>query len=141
MRIVNISSLSKTKAFAHTLYQTYGRTVYALSGDLGAGKTTLVQYLCALDGVTDDVVSPSYGIINTYDGINGVVYHLDLYRLDDEEEAIAIGIEDVLFSNVLVMIEWADKFPELLPCSYIKVELEYQRDGERIAKVESMPSS
>ena len=75
------------------------QTVFAFHGGMGAGKTTFIHALCLAKGVTDTVGSPTFSIINEYRYPGGSIFHLDLYRLKDQEEAAQAGVEDVLFSD------------------------------------------
>ena len=87
-------------------------TVFAMHGDMGAGKTTFVHSLCEQLGVKDAISSPTFSIINQYKAAGEkIVYHIDLYRLKDEEEAIQAGIEDCLFSGNICFVEWPDRAP------------------------------
>jgi tRNA threonylcarbamoyladenosine biosynthesis protein TsaE len=82
---------------------------------MGAGKTTFIHALCQLKGVTDMVGSPTFSIINEYQFPGGKIFHLDLYRLKDEEEALRAGVEDVLYSGELCLVEWPDRAPGIFP--------------------------
>ena len=98
--------------------------VLAFIGDLGSGKTTLIKKLCYQLGVSDDISSPTYSIINEYESKLGSIYHIDLYRLKDEDEALDIGIEDYLYGEGICMIEWPQIITELLPFPYLELEIE-----------------
>jgi tRNA threonylcarbamoyladenosine biosynthesis protein TsaE len=89
--------------------------VFAFHGEMGAGKTTFIHALCALKGVKDTVGSPTFSIINEYRYAGGTIYHIDLYRLKDEEEALRAGVEDVLYSGELCLVEWPDRAPGIFP--------------------------
>ena len=89
--------------------------VFAFHGEMGAGKTTFIHALCALKGVKDTVGSPTFSIINEYRYAGGPIYHIDLYRLKDEEEALRAGVEDVLYSGELCLVEWPDRAPGIFP--------------------------
>jgi len=89
--------------------------IFAFHGSMGAGKTTFIHALCAARGVTDTVGSPTFSIINEYRYPGGKIYHLDLYRLKDEEEALRAGVEDVLYSGEFCLVEWPDRAPGLFP--------------------------
>jgi tRNA threonylcarbamoyladenosine biosynthesis protein TsaE len=89
--------------------------VFAFHGDMGAGKTTFIHALCNLKGVKDTVGSPTFSIINEYQYPDGKIYHIDLYRLKDEEEALRTGVEDVLYSGELCLVEWPDRAPGIFP--------------------------
>ena len=96
--------------------QTKQYKVFALHGEMGAGKTTFVHALCEVIGVQDMVSSPTFSIINEYaTRENDIIYHIDLYRLKDEAEAIAGGVEDCLLSGHTCLVEWPDKAPGILP--------------------------
>ncbi|MBS1662431.1 MAG: tRNA (adenosine(37)-N6)-threonylcarbamoyltransferase complex ATPase subunit type 1 TsaE [Bacteroidetes bacterium] len=100
------------------------RTVYAFHGDMGAGKTTFIHALCAVKGVTDTVGSPTFSIINEYRYDGGRIFHIDLYRLKDEEEAIRTGVEDVLYSGDICLVEWPDRAPGIFPPDTVELRVE-----------------
>ena len=91
--------------------------VFAFHGNMGAGKTTFIHALCDAKGVKDVVGSPTFSIINEYVYANGTgkIFHMDLYRLKDEEEAIQAGVEDCLYSDHICLVEWPEKAPGIFP--------------------------
>ena len=91
-----------------------GEKITFLYGDLGAGKTTFVKRLVEKLGSTDETSSPTYSLVNEYDVTGGKLYHIDLYRLNDEQEALEIGIEDYLYSGHYCMIEWPQVIEKLV---------------------------
>lgn len=100
-------------------------TVVGLVGDLGAGKTLFVQSLAKTLGVEGDVTSPSFSLMNIYEGICPIV-HFDLYRLEREEELEDIGFFEYTDEpEGLVLVEWPDKFPDAMPEEYVLVEIAY----------------
>ena len=101
------------------------RTVFAIHGDIGAGKTTFIHALCDVKNVKDIVGSPTFSIINEYMYIENdhekKIFHIDLYRLKDEQEAIHAGIGDCLYSDHICMVEWPGKIPSLLPPNAVHI--------------------
>ena len=98
--------------------------VIALHGDMGAGKTTLVAALCEALGSEDLTGSPTFSIINQYQTRNGkTIYHMDWYRLKGEEEAVAAGVEDALYSGNICLVEWPDRAPALLPDDTLHLQI------------------
>ena len=102
--------------------------VIAFHGNLGSGKTTFIHALCDIRKVSDVVSSPTFSIINEYffgeAGIQKKIFHIDLYRLRDEQEAIEVGVEECLFSDHICLIEWPEKIPSLLPPDSMHVFIE-----------------
>jgi len=99
--------------------------VLAFHGEMGAGKTTLISALCKVLGSGDTIGSPTFSIINQYNTNAGkTIYHMDWYRVKDEEEAIEAGVEDALYSGNLCLVEWPEKAPGLLPAEVLHVYLE-----------------
>lgn len=104
------------KAAGQFLAFTKGYTIFAFSGELGAGKTTFINALCKQLNAEDSATSPTYSIIQEYPTKNGgLLYHMDWYRLENSEEALNAGVEDCLNSGNICMIEWPEKAVDLLP--------------------------
>jgi tRNA threonylcarbamoyladenosine biosynthesis protein TsaE len=97
--------------------------VVTLEGDLGAGKTTLVQAICRGYGVTGPVTSPTFALVHEYHAEHSPVYHLDLYRLANPAQLANIGWEDVLSATALVLIEWPDRAQGEIPAAAHAVHL------------------
>lgn len=112
---------------------TAGKTVFAFHGQMGAGKTTFIHAVCDAKKVKDVVGSPTFSIINEYEydceGTKKVMFHIDLYRLKDEEEAIRTGVEDALYSGFICLVEWPEKAPGIFPDDtvHVWIELIYSR--------------
>ena len=110
------------------------RTVYAFYGQMGAGKTTFINALCRRLGVEDDVTnSPSFAIINEYrsDTTAELIYHFDLYRLEDIDEALEIGVEDYFDSGALCFLEWPERIEDILPDDTVRVDIRVNDDDAR----------
>ena len=106
--------------------------IVAFSGELGAGKTTFIKQLCRNLGVADEVSSPTFSIIQEYFSLeNGVVYHIDLYRIKDESEALNAGIEDCLDSGHWCFVEWPEKAPGIFVPDTVYVNLQIVRESRR----------
>jgi tRNA threonylcarbamoyladenosine biosynthesis protein TsaE len=122
-------SLNNIKEIATRFWKIAGDAkVVAFHGEMGAGKTTFIHALCDVKGVKDAVTSPTFSIINEYDysenGLTKKIYHIDLYRLRNEEEAIRAGIEDCLYSDDICFVEWPDKAPGILPMNTCHIYIE-----------------
>jgi len=98
---------------------TEGKTVFAFHGSMGAGKTTFIHALCDAKEIKDVVGSPTFSIINEYvyncEGTKRPLFHMDLYRVQDEEEALRAGVEDALYSGYICLVEWPEKAPGIFP--------------------------
>ena len=122
--------LDKIKDAAVWFWETtQDKKVIAFHGDMGAGKTTFIHALCEVKGVKDVVGSPTFSIINEYYFSEGMIYHIDLYRLKDEQEAIRTGIEDCIYSDHTCFVEWPEKAPGIFPADTVHAFIEV-RDSE-----------
>ena len=97
----------------------------SISGELGAGKTTLVQAICRGYGVDEDVTSPTFAIVHRYQSPRSPVYHLDLYRLKSADELRNIGWDDLLGEDALVLIEWPERAGDHLPHDHVPISLQH----------------
>ncbi len=114
------------------LQQTDGRKVFAFHGEMGAGKTTFITTICKELGVAEVTGSPTFSIINQYKNNNGeFIYHMDLYRLKDEEEALQAGVEDCFYSGNYCFVEWPDKAPDIFPEDTVHCFLSLAADNTR----------
>jgi tRNA threonylcarbamoyladenosine biosynthesis protein TsaE len=103
--------------------------VVSLTGDLGAGKTTLVQGAAQALGVEDPVLSPTFTLVREYQG-RVPIYHLDVYRLERLQDVIDLGFEELLDRGGIVFVEWGDAIDVLLPPEHLRVELSLPADGQ-----------
>ena len=126
-------SPAETIALARTLAATLRRgAVLALSGDLGAGKTHFVKGLAAGLGTAASVTSPTFTLLHEYPGGRLPLYHFDFYRLDAADEALKIGLDEYLDGDGACVIEWAEKFPALLPPHTRWLRFTHRADGARM---------
>ena len=131
IRIKNIDEMSEK---AHEFIQQLGeRRVVAFYGAMGAGKTTFIRAVCQELGVHEPVTSPTFAIVNEYDG---PIYHFDFYRIKKLEEVYDMGYEDYFYSGALCFIEWPELIEELLPTDAVKVSIREQENGTRTVEFE-----
>jgi tRNA threonylcarbamoyladenosine biosynthesis protein TsaE len=123
---------------------TQDKVVFAFHGQMGAGKTTFIHALCDAKGVKDVVGSPTFSIINEYEyvpiaigseGTKKVLFHMDLYRIKDEEEALRAGVEDALYSGYICLVEWPEKAPGIFPDNTVHVFIELVDSKTRRLKI------
>ncbi len=100
--------------------KTKGSTCFAFHGEMGAGKTTFIGSVCEVLGVAEGQSSPTFSIINAYQTTeNGNIFHIDLYRLKDEREAIAAGVEDCFDQDAFCFVEWPERAPGIFPMDVV----------------------
>ena len=106
--------------------------VVLLIGELGAGKTTIAKGIVKGLGAgkPDDVSSPTFTLIHEF-GDESKVYHLDLYRIERASQVLALGIDDLLDQDAVLLVEWGERFPELWPASRVEIELKWAGDATR----------
>lgn len=102
----------------------------SLTGELGAGKTTLAQSICEGYGVLESVTSPTYALVHMYEAEKSPVYHVDLYRLDNEVQLTNIGWDDILGERAVVIVEWPERAGERIPADHLHIDLEYLADDQ-----------
>lgn len=122
---IYIQSLEELPQRAKDFFDIVGKErVFAFKGKMGAGKTTFIKALCEQLGVEDNVCSPTFAIVNVYFSNKvGDVYHFDFYRLDNEAQALDIGVEEYFYSGNYCFMEWAENIPSLIPDNCIEVEI------------------
>lgn len=122
--ILESTELSSMPEAAQKILQQFDNVrIFVLSGNLGAGKTTLIKKLCQQAGYSGNVSSPTFSIINEYGTDKKTIYHMDLYRLEDIDEALEIGIEEYLYSGSYCFIEWAEVIIPILPLPFVVIEI------------------
>jgi tRNA threonylcarbamoyladenosine biosynthesis protein TsaE len=140
MTEISCPSAQDTFAFGDTLGRCAGPgTVVALIGELGAGKTVIARGVGAGLGVKTRVQSPTFILVQNHEGGRLPFWHADLYRLTDLEELEQIGLDEQLGGAGVVLIEWADRFPEWLPADRLEVRIEDDGEGRRLTIVGTGP--
>lgn len=109
--------------------------VILLDGDLGAGKTTFTQSLAKALGIEEVVNSPTFSIVNEYEFNKGVLYHFDLYRIEEAEELFDIGFEEYFLKEGIIIIEWAEKFINEIPQPWLKIYITKEDENSRIFQI------
>ena len=133
-------SVEETIALGHALGATLRRgDVLALCGELGAGKTHFVKGVAAGLGANAAVTSPTFTLIHEYIGGRLPLYHFDFYRLEAEDDALKIGLDEYLDGDGVCVIEWADKFPALLPPHTRWLRFAHRADGARAIEESAEP--
>lgn len=131
--LADVGALAMTEGELRDWGRRFGRAAQApvlvtVSGELGAGKTTLVQAICAGYGVTDEVTSPTYTLVHEYPAPRSPVYHLDLYRLDSPAQLDALGWDELLSTRAICLIEWPERAGDRLPAGRVALSLQHLPD-------------
>jgi tRNA threonylcarbamoyladenosine biosynthesis protein TsaE len=135
---IHIESVSDIPGAAKEFLDTVGhRKIFAFDAEMGTGKTTFIVGVLHAMGICEAEGSPTYSLVNVYESeMFGKVYHFDLYRIDSEEEALDIGIEEMLYSDHICLIEWPEKIKDLLPDNTIWSYIRKNDDNSRTLTVE-----
>jgi tRNA threonylcarbamoyladenosine biosynthesis protein TsaE len=103
---------------------------------MGAGKTTFIKSLCKNLGVENPTSSPTFSLVNEYQiALNQLVYHFDMYRLKNQNEALDMGIDEYLYSGNWCFIEWAENIPDLIPENHSVITIPVLNDGKRLLEM------
>ena len=120
-----IYTLAEIDDVAQSLMKKFAsKSVWAFDAPMGAGKTTLITALCKILGVQDRVNSPTFAIMNEYQGLGKVIYHMDWYRLENDAEARRAGVEMAMEDSDYCFIEWPEKAINLIPADALHIEIE-----------------
>lgn len=136
-KIFEINSVDELSQISDLLISWRDKSdIIAFYGPMGAGKTTLIKNLCHKLGVTDEVNSPTFALVNEYiTPVEGSIFHFDFYRIKKLEEVYDIGYEDYFYSGKLCLLEWPELIDSLMPDHFIKVEIALGKtDNARIIK-------
>lgn len=137
MKKIEIDSLSELERVAEEILSALGeRRVVLLRGGMGAGKTTLVSRIAAKLGAEDTVTSPTFALVNEYEGRDGTIYHFDFYRINRVEEVFDLGYEEYFYSGELCFVEWPEMVEGLLPDDAMQVRITVGDDQKRIFEIE-----
>ena len=129
MKQLKIDSLSELDSVAQEIIESIGqRNVVLFRGGMGAGKTTLISRIVALLGSEDNVTSPTFALVNQYQGDSCLIYHFDFYRIDRVEEVFDLGYEEYFYSGELCLVEWPEKIEALIPEDVMTVSIEVDED-------------
>lgn len=135
---LKIDSLSELDNVAEQIISSLdGRNVVLFRGGMGAGKTTLISRIVAQLGAEDTVTSPTFALVNEYEGVDKMlIYHFDFYRIDKVEEVFDLGYEEYFYSGDLCLVEWPEKIEALIPDDVMTVKIEVEDDGQRIFTID-----
>ena len=131
-------NIAGINSIAKEILQSVNSKVLLFYGDLGVGKTTLIGEIVKELGSLSDVSSPTFSIVNEYKVKEGLVFHFDFFRIENEEEVYDIGFEDYLDSDNWVFIEWPEKIEPLLPDHVNEIRLEKEQENSRIIKLKTL---
>ena len=137
MKQIKIDSVSELSDVAREIIESLqGRTVVLFRGEMGAGKTTLISRIVEELGAEDNVTSPTFAIVNQYEGTECRIYHFDFYRIERLEEAYDFGYEEYFYSGDLCLVEWPEKIEPLLPEDAMQVMIRVVDEDSRIFEIE-----
>jgi len=127
-----IYTIEDIQSVANNLIATIGnQKILLFHGEMGAGKTTLIKALCKELGVTENVTSPTFSIVNEYTIPTGKIYHFDFYRLKNQTEALDMGCEEYFYSGDYCFIEWPGMIPDLIPDGHIDINIKVLPNNKR----------
>lgn len=125
-------SLEQLREIAEEVIQLSKHKILLFNGEMGVGKTTLIKEICRVLGVEDTISSPTFSLVNEYVTSNEeTVYHFDFYRINDEEEALDMGIEDYFYTNNWCLVEWPNNIKNLLPLNSVTINITLNADNLR----------
>lgn len=133
IKVENSSALADV---AHQILDFAGdQKIFLFYGEMGAGKTTLINQISLALGTHDHTSSPTFSIVNEYKTDNESIFHFDFYRLKNQNEAFDLGYEDYFYSGNYCFVEWPEKIPDLLPDHFVKIEITVRSENERLINI------
>lgn len=135
--ILKIENLRKIDVVAKSFVEKMDdKKVFAFNGKMGVGKTTFINAVCKMMGVTQIVNSPTFSIVNEYETASGkIIYHFDCYRIQKIQEALDLGAEEYLYSGNYCFIEWSENIAPILPDYIVNVDITELEDGSRSIQI------
>jgi len=131
-------TLQELPETAKEILQFSKHKIFLFYGEMGVGKTTLIKEITKQLTVVDTVSSPTFSLVNEYRTRNNEkVYHFDFYRIDTEDEALDMGIEEYFYSNCLCLIEWPNKVENLLPLKSVNITISKINDQQRTIELKN----
>ncbi len=127
--------LQDIDSVAQLVLESLNTKTILLNGGMGVGKTTFVKALVKALGSEDDVSSPTFSIVNEYELPNDILFHFDMYRIKNEDEALQFGIEDYLSSSHWIVMEWPENIPKLIPDHVDSIEITLNSNHSRTLKL------
>lgn len=128
-------TLNEVETVAKKILEHSNSKIFLFEGDLGAGKTTLIKALVKLLGSDDTVSSPTFSLVNDYEGKDQLIHHFDLYRIDNEEDLYNFGIETYIYSNNYVLVEWPNVLQPLLQDTYSTIKISLSENSSRTLQI------
>ncbi len=134
---LTVRELSELPSTARKLLEEYGDyNIWLFYGEMGAGKTTLIKEICGARDVVDNISSPTFSIVNEYwTSTDETIYHFDFYRIEDQKEAIDIGLDEYFYSGDLCLVEWPERIPSLIPDDYLEINIKLGDNNQRILSI------
>ena len=130
-------SLEEINKVAQQVIESNPEKVILFNGEMGAGKTTLIKSICKYLGVENPTTSPTFSLVNEYETAkNQLVYHFDVYRLKNQNEALDMGIDEYLYSGNWCFIEWAEKIEDLIPENHSIITISTLSNGKRLLELQ-----